>query len=71
MNIRQAEKICHRYNTELRFYKAEFEQANENEGIRGKTAEQYFDSYVAEMERCNACDGKAATEFEHNAYGRL
>lgn len=68
MNQRQAEKICRRYNAQFEHYTAEFEQANENHGKHGKSAEQYFDSYVAEMERCNKADGMAACEFERNAY---
>lgn len=68
MNQRQAEKICGKYNAQLKHYMPEFEQANENHSKHGKTAEQYFDSYVAEQERCNNCDGLAAREFERNAY---
>lgn len=64
----QAQGICNRYGAQLKHYTAEFEQANENDGAHGKTAEQYFDCYVAESERCNAADGQAAREFERNAY---
>lgn len=68
INAFQADWICRRYGAQFKNYRAEFDQANENDGKHGKTAAQYFDSYVAETERCNAADGKAARDFERNAY---
>jgi hypothetical protein len=68
MTKHQAEAIARRYGAALKHYLPEFEQANENHGVHGKTAAQYFDGYVAEMERCNACDARAAADFERNAY---
>jgi hypothetical protein len=68
MQRKQAETICRRYGAQLKHYLPEFEQANENDGAHGKSAAEYFDGYVRETERCNACDALAARDFERNAY---
>lgn len=73
LSAREAVRIAAFYGISLRHDRkviaGNLEQARRYDGAHGKSARQYFDGYMAETARVDACESAAARDFERAAYG--
>ena len=70
LTIYEAARIAKDYGTDIRYEIANFRQACDNHGKYGKTATEFFDSYMAQKSSERHAESAAALDFEYRSYGR-
>ena len=70
LTIYEAARIANRYGQSIRYELANYRQACAYHGKYGKTAAEFFDSYMAQQAAESRADSAAALDFEYRSYGR-
>ena len=69
MTFKKALKIAARYGIDdMSIIRENYDYAITIDGTRGKSAEDYFDGYMADTAYEWRCDDRAAADFENRAY---
>ena len=70
LTIYAAARIANHYGQSIRYELANYREACAYHGHYGKSATEYFDSYMAQQSAESRANSAAALDFEYRSYGR-